>query len=227
MINKESDEIEISEVFFLIIIIILIIIIRSRYLFKSYAMSKITFNKTKSQKSTVNNLLNSILPGHSVVHTASSRSSQQQSATEVISKFNKRLTPQEIHRLNKKTKAQIKKQSQSQQKSQKKLTDQVKLSLIKSTNVKQLTKLEKTQYKQLLAKQISSVLSLAPDSELTEEIQSDIISIVNPETKRKNRKVQGKTVLYKKKAENKGYAFKGLTPGLAPVDMEDPDSDED
>ncbi|KAH3687034.1 hypothetical protein WICPIJ_001978 [Wickerhamomyces pijperi] len=202
-------------------------------------MSKITFNKNKSQKSTVSNLLNTVLPGHSVVSTATSHFStnnKKQSTTEIISKFNKRLSKEEIHHINKSQKSQLKKQAKTDRQAKAKLRDQVQLDLIRNTHSKSnstlnLTKGEKTQYRQILAKSISQVLTLAPDVEETQEIQDEIMDIVNPSTARdrKNKKrIQGKTVLYKKKdAKTAGYNFKGLTPGLAPVDMEDPDSDDE
>ncbi|KAH3672917.1 hypothetical protein WICMUC_004004 [Wickerhamomyces mucosus] len=183
-------------------------------------MVKISFNNKPSTTS-VNNLLNTVLPGHSI---SNSNNNSQLSNTEILNNAKtNNLKFEEIHKINKYQKLQKRKISQKLKKSERELASKIKFNLLKTK--KKLNDKEQKEYKNLINDNIKGLIDT--NSEDLKDIQNEILEIIKPKDKinRKNKKIVKQINLYKKKTIQ--HSFKGLTPGLAPVDLEDSDSDED
>jgi hypothetical protein len=96
-----------------------------------------------------------------------------------------------------------------------------------------LTESEKKELKRLISKNVVNLQSWRADiDEDLEDIQSSILELKNQgvhvKSKKKrtiNKKVSEKE-LYDKRKKSQENRYPGLTPGLAPVDLEDSDSDD-
>lgn len=90
----------------------------------------------------------------------------------------------------------------------------------------QLTEEEKTMINSLIDKNVKNVQSWK-DSEILEEIkqlQEEILKLKEGSSRKKE---SDREIQMGGKKKKKDHAYPGLTPGLAPVDLEDSDSDEE
>jgi hypothetical protein len=198
-------------------------------------MARITFKSNTSASSTVNNLLDSVLPGHSS-SAGLKKFTSITSTSQIInaSSTKKNLKPEDIRRLKKKERltqrSLIKKQSSKQDALYEKARYEL---LISHSNSNTLTESEKKELKRLISKNVVNLQSWRADiDEDLEDIQSSILELKNQgvhvKSKKKrtiNKKVSEKE-LYDKRKKSQENRYPGLTPGLAPVDLEDSDSDD-
>ena len=202
-------------------------------------MSRITFRKNSSVSSTVSNLLDSVLPGHSTSNgsTESRIVPELSSASQIInaSSSKRNLNPEEVRRLKKKQKLvqrqEVQKETAKNQQLKEKARYDVLMSHYKNNT---LNALEKQELKKLIKRNVASIQSWRTDiEEDLDEIQKDILDLKHQGKhvkSKKKRQVNGKVSekeLYEKRKKSQEHRFPGLTPGLAPVGMDDSDSDEE
>ncbi|ODQ62803.1 hypothetical protein WICANDRAFT_76965 [Wickerhamomyces anomalus NRRL Y-366-8] len=188
----------------------------------------ITFkNPSKSQK-TVNKLLSRVLPGHTATSTTPSSSSSNLSSTsqQLTSSHNSNTSHKVLKQQKKKQKQAIK-ISESQR--QKLMAEAQRRVLKEHSTTGKLTPQEALELKKYVKKNVVDITSWHNEDDELDEVQQEIL-----ELKQKEPRFRGKRVSNKKSAKkqmdgiyNKKemIRYPGLTPGLAPVGMDDEDSD--
>lgn len=196
-------------------------------------MSKITFKDQGSVSSTVNKLLESVLPGHSTqVSKKTTINSKSQIINESSSKKN--LKPEEIRRLKKKERLNQRKLIKKSSQKKEELEESAKYELLlKHSKEGTLSNDEKIELKKLIKKNIINLQSWKTEiDEDLEEMENEITDLKkNDQYIRKRRRIP-KRIASKEFYEdieqaqkNQQKRYPGLTPGLAPVDMNDSDSE--
>lgn len=188
-----------------------------------------SFNSSTSRshaKSTVNKLLANFLPGSVVIEQPSKKVSSAETVSKEISK---KANPDEIRRIAlKQKKIQKKKILKSTQES-KKFQKLAKYKLIKAHKEDGSITPEESKYlNKLVKKNISAINSLSEidDDDLKQElaqVKRDILETTAP--KKKSKKSLSKQKEFNAKIKKGFISYPGLTPGLAPVDHNDSDSE--
>lgn len=190
-------------------------------------------------KSTVNKLFENVLPGSNIVLAPAN----PLSSTEVISKHinKKNLSKNDITKLNKAERAKRNKQIKKKLQSDKKFLKLVKYNIIKAHKDAGSTALSPEEQKYLLKlikKNSNSVKRNAEaiDTDIQEEIdelQNEIIEMSNEKYNRlRDRKKDTRLKTFDPDADPEDLdsdqvAYPGLTPGLAPVGMDDDEDSEE
>lgn len=182
-------------------------------------------------KSTVNKLFENVLPNSSIVAAPK----DALSSTEVISKRvnKKHLTKKEISKINKADRAKRNKQIKKKLENDKNFQKMVKYNVIKNhKNGSSGLLLEEQKYLKKLIKKNSMAVrrnAEAEDTDVQEEIDSlrdEILQMINEKhDKARDRKQDAKLQSFNEKIKSGTLSYPGLTPGLAPVGLDD-DSDE-
>lgn len=191
------------------------------------------FSSASSKKKatdTVNKLFESILPGTCILPQTS-----QLSATESFYKeaSKRKLLPEEIKKLNKAQKAKQNKQVNKKVLKDKKFQKLMKYNLIKSHKDRnELTEGERKFLKKLVKKN-SSAIRRAGDvddiliKEEIDELRDEILLLENEKYDRSSKRKQDNRLQEFKQTTTSGeISYSGLTPGLAPVGLDD-ESDEE
>lgn len=182
----------------------------------------IKFSNKKSTTSTVNRLLDSVLPGHSTeVDTGRTHSLSQA----IKKSQNYKTTPEEARRIKKNLKVQKKKEIRVNKKKNDKVAKTARLQLLQD-HFKQglLTKEESLELKKLIKQNVANIQAWEIDEDDEEDlidIQDSIMDLEKKDYKKETRRRINKKAIYEKPEPKTPNSFKGLTPGLAPVWMED------
>lgn len=192
---------------------------------------------SKSQtESTVNKLLATYLPGTTVDETRSQAwNNSRASSTQQIQHETKRskLAPHEVKKINKLNKARLNKLVLKNQAESKRVAKLAKYDLIKNRHREDLTVEEQKYLKKLIKRNVNSVnrVSEILDLEVKEELDAVKSGILDKLNTRNNRKSKAsskekRNEQFQEKIKKGFISYPGLTPGLAPVGLND-DSDED
>lgn len=183
----------------------------------------------KKATDTVNKLFESMLPGTRVLPQ------NEVSTTESFHREAKKqkLLPEEIKKLNKVQKAKQNKQVNKKVLKDKKFTKMMKYKLIKEhKNKNDLTEEEK-KYLRKLVKKNSSAVRRAGDvddmliREEIDDLRSEILALENEKNDRSMAKQkENRLHAFKEKVTAGTISYPGLTPGLAPVGLDDESDDE-
>ncbi|CDR45591.1 CYFA0S19e00694g1_1 [Cyberlindnera fabianii] len=184
----------------------------------------ITFTKNSKTTGSLNRLLETVLPGHTTNTALKPTSSSQ-----IINSTQKKLKPEFVRRQRKKEKLEQRKNVKLERLSREQVEAQARYDvLLQHSKHGTLTTDEKKELKRLIKKNVVNVQSWRMENEEElKEIQQDIMELQKTEYTRVKRRPTTKrldaTQLYNKKQAKR---FPGLTPGLAPVDMEDSDEED-
>ncbi|CAK7893869.1 regulator of rDNA transcription protein 14 [[Candida] anglica] len=191
-----------------------------------------SFDSATSQsqaKSTVNKLLANFLPGAAIASTTVVPTKPTAKAQTVAKELSKKSNPEELKRIAKKQKLAQRKKILKNSETTKKFNKLAKYNSIKAHKESgNITPQEEKYLSKLVRKNISAVNSLSEidDPELKQElseVKKDILSIYAPV--KKSKKQSSKQKDFNTKIQ-KGYiSYPGLTPGLAPVDYNESDSE--
>jgi hypothetical protein len=182
----------------------------------------LTFTNSTKSSSTVNKLLDSVLPGHSTAGKISVSSKSQ-----IINTIQKRLKPEEVRRIQKKERLVQRRQVRQKREERERVESISRYQLLKQhAKDGKLSRDEKIELKKLVNRNVISVQSWRTDVEdEIVDLQKEILDLKKSDysRKRSKKKINAQEV-YKKKQEKR---YPGLTPGLAPVGMSDSDSDDE
>lgn len=184
----------------------------------------------KKAADTVNKLFESMLPGTRVLHGTS-----QVSTTECFHREarKEKLLPEQIKKLNKMQKSKQNKQVSKKVLKDKKFNKMMKYKLIKSHKDRNDLTEEEQKFLRKLIKKNSSAVRRAGDvddmliKEEIDELRSEILALENEKNDRSNAKInENRLQAFKEKISSGTLSYPGLTPGLAPVGLDD-ESDEE
>ncbi|WPK27562.1 hypothetical protein PUMCH_004955 [Australozyma saopauloensis] len=193
-------------------------------------MSFSSASSKKKATDTVNKLFESMLPGTRVLP-----GSNQISTTESFHReaTKQKLLPEEIRKINKTQKSKQNKQVNKKVLKDKKFTKLMKYKLIKSHKDKDDLTEEEQKFLRKLIKKNSSAIRRAGDvddmmiKEEIDELRSEILLLENEKYDRSNAKQkENRLQAFKEKIASGTVSYPGLTPGLAPVGLDD-ESDEE
>lgn len=201
-----------------------------------------SFKSKSSQtqaRSTVNKLFANILPGSTV--TDSPAVDSRLSSTEIINNqmnSKHKLSTEEIKKINKANKIKKNKAINKKVEANKKFNKLVKYNIIKNHKLDNPNELpeEERKYLQKLVKKNSSTLRRLTDiddpdvKDEIDQLKAEILELTNEKYNKakasKNNKLDKKSQDFNEKVKKGLISTPGLTPGLAPVGLDD-DSDEE
>lgn len=190
------------------------------------------FNSATSHsqaKSTVNKLLANFLPGSQT--PATTKSKKLSSAEKASNEISKKSNTEDIKRIASKTKKIQKKKILKASETSKKFQKLAKYSSIKAHKESgTLTPEEQKYLNKLVKKNVSAINSLTEidDDELKDELKQvkrDILAVTTPKKIKKLSKKNSKQSDFDSKVKKGFISYPGLTPGLAPVDYNESDSE--
>ncbi|CCH42492.1 hypothetical protein BN7_2037 [Wickerhamomyces ciferrii] len=184
----------------------------------------ITFNNPSKSTKTVNKLLAKVLPGQSssnIIKSSSSSTSQQLTSHQQ----NHKIDPYKVQKQDKKQKRQAIKIINEKRA---KLLNEAKAKILEDhLNQGTLSKEEKLELKLKIKKNVTNLQSWSLEQEDDlKEIQDQILSMKNKSKKKiiNKKSKSNQNDIYDKKTIQR---YPGLTPGLAPVDMDDSEEESD
>lgn len=185
----------------------------------------------QQSESTVNKLLSNILPG-STVNVTSNPSGKQLAAAQLAHKEIRKakLSSHEIKKINQINKAKQNKNINSKMEKEKKFMKLMKYNLIKKHKEEKKLSIEESKYLKKLVKKNANMVkrvSEISDYEINSDlnaIRNEILLLTNPSSSK--RKLDKKKNDFNAKIKKGAISYPGLTPGLAPVGLEDDSDDE-
>lgn len=181
-------------------------------------------------KASVNRLFESMLPGTSLLPSASGKTSSTEKFAAQVSK--KKLTKHERQKAQKAEKMKRNKTINQKLEQEKKFRKLVKFNVIKAHQEgKTLSPEEQKYLRKLIKKNANAVsrVSEVDDPFVKDEIDSlrqEILALTNEKyDKSRDRKIDAKLLSFNDKIEKGVLAYPGLTPGLAPVGFDESDEE--
>lgn len=194
------------------------------------------FSSEKTQKqagNTVGKLLSEILPESSIRKT---KNETQLAAAQMLAleeQSTRRLSKKEIRRANMKEKARRRKESRQVREREAKLNKEAKYYVSRTHEKTGTLLLEEEKYLQkLMKKNLNAIkrVSDIDDEEVQEQLDAlrkEILESSLKEYNRKKKRKQDKRAnTFQEKVKKGMISYPGLTPGLAPIDLEDSEDEE-
>lgn len=188
-------------------------------------------NSSKARaKATVNNLFEKMLPGTTVSAPTGKNASTTEKFAKEIAK--KRLTKSEIKKANKVEKTKQNRSINKKLEEDKKFQKLVKYNVIKSHKTSEKLSPEEQKYLKKLIKKNSNAVGRASEvddpfvKDEINDLREEIINLTNEKYDRsRDRKLDAKLQSFNDKIKKGVLSYPGLTPGLAPVGLDDSDDE--